>query len=535
MRPAGPSRVRWRLALVVGVLAAGFRYLLLNVGFPNDHFVYISGGWQMLSGDWPTRDWVDPGLPLQFLASATAQAVLGPTLFAEGVLVSLGFGVAAALTTVVVRRLTGSVALAVAAAALEVLILPRTYSYPKMLIYAAACAVFERHAARPTIRSMWWLSAMVVVAFLFRHDHGVFVGVGAALAVVLPPPAPHQPGRLRRLAHLALATSLLAAPYLAYVALNGGWWTYLHTGLDFAAQEAERQPHVWPAVFGAADPWRPALLYELHAIPMLALAVVAWRRDQARGREALAIVIPVAVMAAAINYSFLRDPLESRLPDAIVPAVVLGAWLCHRAGQSARPRLTTALAVACAAVFSVSVGRVGEVAAAVRQSGLTQDWDVPTLIGRTTALLETRRPERLFPSRASLSLRPFFSYLDRCTTLRDHLIVGGYLVEVPFFAERRFAGGQPYFGGSFAGSRASEARILARLAKQAVPFALLPSDATADFEREFPSVARHLRERYAPLTSVRVTDELAIGILVDTQLAAAGLDPDTGWPCYVTR
>jgi hypothetical protein len=44
-----------------------------------------------------------------------------------------------------------------------------------------------------------------------------------------------------------------------------------------------------------------------------------------------------------------------------------------------------------------------------------------------------------------------------------------------------------------------------------------------------------LRERYAPLTSVRVTDELAIGILVDTQLTAAGRDADTGWPCYVTK
>ena len=149
MRPAGPLRFQWHLPLAVAALTAGFRYLLLNVGFPNDHFVYISGGWQMLSGDWPTRDWVDPGLPLQFLASATAQALLGPTLFAEGVLVSLGFGVAAALTTVVVRRLTGSVALAVAAAALEVLILPRTYSYPKMLIYAAACAVFDASQTLP--------------------------------------------------------------------------------------------------------------------------------------------------------------------------------------------------------------------------------------------------------------------------------------------------------------------------------------------------------------------------------------------------
>jgi hypothetical protein len=51
-------------------LAAGFRFLALKNGFVNDHFVYISGGRQMLFGEWPTRDWIDPGLPLMFGADS---------------------------------------------------------------------------------------------------------------------------------------------------------------------------------------------------------------------------------------------------------------------------------------------------------------------------------------------------------------------------------------------------------------------------------------------------------------------------------
>ena len=51
-------------------LTALFRFLALKNGFPNDHFLYISGGRQMLFGEWPTRDFIDPGMPFMFAASA---------------------------------------------------------------------------------------------------------------------------------------------------------------------------------------------------------------------------------------------------------------------------------------------------------------------------------------------------------------------------------------------------------------------------------------------------------------------------------
>src|SRR6187455_3637809 len=100
------TSVRWLLFVSAFVVTAGFRFLTLGDGFPNDHFVYISGGWQMLFGEWPTRDWVDPGLPLQFAASAAAQALFGKYLFAEALLVSAAFGLGAALTLAAVLELT---------------------------------------------------------------------------------------------------------------------------------------------------------------------------------------------------------------------------------------------------------------------------------------------------------------------------------------------------------------------------------------------------------------------------------------------
>jgi hypothetical protein len=523
---------RWTVPALAFAVGAVLRYLLLRTGFPNDHFVYITAGWQMLSGDWPTRDWVDPGLPLQFLASAAAQAVFGPTLLGEGVLVSVAFGTAAALTAVVVREATGSAPLSALAALLEIGILPASYGYPKMLVYAGACVAIQRYAARPGSGSRWTLAAAVAVAFLFRHDHGVFVGSAAALAAWLSVGPATWRRRLREVIAVTAASLTLVSPYLAYVAVNEGWPAYLRAGVAFSVQEADRQPHIWPSLSGA-DAWQAILLYGFYAIPF-ATGMTLARLGPSERRRQLAFAGPVAAMAVAITYGLVRDPLDARLPDAIVPAVVLGAWLCHQAAGQAM--LTRAFAAACAVLFCASVLRVGDVRTAYRQSGLATEWDVTLLAERVTAQLRSRRAERMFPSRASASLRPFYGYLDRCTTPRHRLLIGGYLVEVPFFAERKFAGGQPYFGGSFAGSPATEARILTRLAQQSVPFVLMPSGgAEEDFEREFPIVARHLRERYVPLSIVKVTDESHVRILVDRQQHAASTDDATGWPCFAPQ
>ena len=73
----------------------------------------------MLYGDWPTKDFIDIGRPLTILVSAMGQRWIEHTLFAEALVVSAGFGVAAALTSALVYRLTGSTFIAVAAAAVE--------------------------------------------------------------------------------------------------------------------------------------------------------------------------------------------------------------------------------------------------------------------------------------------------------------------------------------------------------------------------------------------------------------------------------
>ena len=53
----------------------------------------------------------------------------------EWSIVTLGFALGAAFTVVAAHRLSGSLTVALFVAVLELLIFPRTYSYPKMLAY----------------------------------------------------------------------------------------------------------------------------------------------------------------------------------------------------------------------------------------------------------------------------------------------------------------------------------------------------------------------------------------------------------------
>jgi len=53
-------------AFAVGLAAFAFRYLTISP-IENDHFVMLARAQQALYGDWPVRDFEDPGQPLFYL------------------------------------------------------------------------------------------------------------------------------------------------------------------------------------------------------------------------------------------------------------------------------------------------------------------------------------------------------------------------------------------------------------------------------------------------------------------------------------
>jgi hypothetical protein len=230
------------------------------------------------------------------------------------------------------HRLSGSLAIAILAAALEIVIFPRTYSYPKIAAYAVAACAMIAVAARPSPRSGryatrrcsagWTVrfrgpsrilatAGAIAVAFLLRHDHGLYIGIASAVCVALA--GRRRPSRLRqgrvatrpddavpagrsasadrpgearqsaegataaglremstaaarRVAGLTAATAAFLLPWILFITLNGGLSAYFETALEFARGEANASNlRSWPRptlvpgqpIIGLAPPDRP--------------------------------------------------------------------------------------------------------------------------------------------------------------------------------------------------------------------------------------------------------------------------------------
>jgi hypothetical protein len=272
------------LALVVGASAFALLFLTLD-SFPNDHYVHLARAQAMLAGDLPIRDYTEEGVPLTVALSALAQRVLGPAPFAEFVLVLVSFSVAAAVTFWAARQLTASRVLGLLAALAQVVAFPRSYGHPKIVIYPVLFLLAWAYLRKPTRGRLAFLGAWTAIAFLLRHDHGVYSAIGGVTAVA----AAHWPERwtflARRIAAYGGMALLFAAPYFVYVQYHLGVVNYFKVGVAISGSEASRASRVWPT------------FHRLRSGPLLTRAVrdaddlpgihVRWRGDlSAMEREA---------------------------------------------------------------------------------------------------------------------------------------------------------------------------------------------------------------------------------------------------------
>jgi 4-amino-4-deoxy-L-arabinose transferase-like glycosyltransferase len=529
-------RARWTVAAAAycaGAVTAFYRFLA-TASFPNDEHEYLAGAHQiLLAGEWPTRDFFDPGRPLMYVASAAAQVVFGHTLFAEAVLTSVALGLAAALVLIAAHRLSTSLLVAAIATLLCVALFPRPYAYPKILLYAAGPLVMWAWLARPTFGRIFGMAAIVVIAFLLRHDHGVYLG-GAVAATIVLAPANGSRERLARLATFGALVVVLVLPYIIYVETSEGLGNFLRAASAYSSREAERTALRLDEIDWGHD---ARLFYGYYLLPiaMLACFAIDWRRRQ---RVEPALVVPLAALALVINVGFLRDPLAVRLPDAAVLPALCGAWLAGRGLQaSTRWRRVTAVTLLgiVTALATSSIVIVGNVSENLNRTDLGRGLSyAPTVLRQRTAELQERFALRHIPSDRVTALVPFFEYLDRCTTVEHRLFVAGYAPELFTYARRLFAGGHGQFIQGYQVSPSAQQRIVERLERQFVLFALMLSDEERQWRAESVTVAAFIRANFEPMTEISLGDNGTMRVLVRTGADALrkGTDKATGWACY---
>lgn len=252
-----------RMLAGVLVFVASFVYRFSTMGgafggFENDQFLVVSRARQILVGDLPARDFADPGAPLTYMLSAAAQAALGSTLLSEAVLTIAMLSAGAAVTFALATRISASVTVGLIAAMFQVLLEPRFYNYPKILVYAVALLLWWRYARKPDLYACAYLAAWTAIAFLFRHDHAVYLTL-VTMALVAVRRGVVEPAHAIRegLAYLC-ATAILVGPYLAFLQRHVGLRNYLDSGIVFSQQDAARTQLRSPGfVFARPSPVEP--------------------------------------------------------------------------------------------------------------------------------------------------------------------------------------------------------------------------------------------------------------------------------------
>lgn len=205
---------RWIGVILAGVVTFFYRYLTPE--FTNDHFVHLSRAFQIVEGEVPLRDFFDPGLFLQYYASAAVLLWSGHNLFGEALLTAGFMALGSALTFLAATWLSRSYTIAAVAAALGILAMPRLYSYPKVVFYVLAVVVGWCYVHRP---GRFWAAALALtttVAFLFRYDHGVYISVSIAV-LLLVRHWPHLQDTGKAMVTYGLITLVLLSPFLIFL------------------------------------------------------------------------------------------------------------------------------------------------------------------------------------------------------------------------------------------------------------------------------------------------------------------------------
>jgi hypothetical protein len=568
-----PQRITTAAAAVaVFVFTWLFRFNDANGGFAgltDDHFFYLIRGWQILFGELPVRDFVDHGAPLYFYVSAAVQLLFGRGTLSELAFSTTMIALGAALTFWLGRRAAGSIAAGLLGAVVAILLVPRFYNYPKILVYTAAIPLLWWLLDRPGRRPLVWLAVVTVVGFLFRHDHGVFVALATAAALMLAGVSWRERVRLGLL-YGALVVAL-AAPYLAFLQMNGGVRSYIEQASAWASEERGRTPVVWPGLFDnpegvsteAREGWPIAravaivrdngiawFYYLEILLPMLALAVVAVSRDAFRAGwpHAVPKIVVIALLGLILDAGFLRSPLEARLADPSVPHAILVAWLAAAfprllaSARAWRPSLHRWI-VPMRIVLTIAAVPFVFVLWSVLSDRLYDRLDDAYLVegprqtmGRVRNVIRTLREDwepSTWPS--AIGRSEFFTlalYLNRCTPPSARVFVQPYIPQVLGLARRGFAAGYGDLRPGFGVTTEGQTVALRRLRGQNVPVVLLATDdSLINFREDFPLLTGYFDAAYAVGGTHTFDDRFGVTLLVRTDVSRAGTFEPLGWPC----
>lgn len=458
------------------------------------------------------------------MVSVVGQGLAGYRLIGEFALQWLFIAVGTVVSFHLGFRLSRSAAASLATFLLVLVVLAGTptYHYPKLLLYPLALWLAWRYLERPGPWRGAGLGLLTAVAFLFRHDHGIHVGILAAVTLVstrLVFPA-HRNVRALLLDGTACAVTaaVAVAPWIVAVASGEGLADYVRQRLvlyeDWSAKDSPFRSLVrltWPSsVREDSLRWLEQVTVLVPVLLMLSagLDVLGSRR---RGQP---IAIDAGRKALAAVFLALADQQLFRQPSYFVTVApltaALGATFLVRKGGGAAAAVLQAVAGAAVVMLTAAAGLV-----------------VTPVLGSPGELLRKVPPtfERLFASPPIEGHYParevagwtqqkwnddedkesmMYRYLHDCTAEGDRLLVSGSTPsDVNYLVGRPFAGGHILWHQRWRTDPEHEAQSLAILRRQSVPFAFSTSAPVLEELEGYPTIRAHFLEHYTEVEGTR--------------------------------
>lgn len=523
----------------------------------------------MLAGDHPYRDFYLTGWPLQTVLSAIMLWLLGNRLIGE-FLIHWSFILAGVLIGFhLALRLSRSVAASLAAILVTILALvpAATVHFPKLFFYPLAVLVASRYLDRPGPRQAAMAGAVTAMAFLFRHDHGVYIGVAFVFTFVLARVAVASsrtvPAIVRDAGAYAAAATLILAPWALVVHLSEGLADFARTRAEWGGVWAVPPGSPFDVLWDINPlrllPWGNAesgplsreqgLLWLVQItllLPMLVLGSVgldllAWiRRGRPTAPDTSATIVAagLALFAAARlireeSYYVVLLPLSAALGARLLAGRPLDApstaWT-RRGWRLAQRTLAVGVllitSIAAAAYLDrdlLSRNELDEVGSTYRQLLSSPPIDAYQPAADAREVDWAAWQEANSDARQKIMIR----YMYDCTRADDRLLVTGSTpYHVGYFAERRIAGGQLQWHHRWRSDPVYEEQALALIRGQSVPFAFSTHDPVFEDFRAYPRIHAYLTDHYV---EVEGTGGL---LLVDTRRQPTGRFGRLGFPCF---
>ena len=321
----------WAIAWVV---------TLATYPFTNDHFHRISAARQLARyGEFPFRDFFDPGFVLTEFISAGLQRLFGDNLLGEMLWTSGCIATGALFVILLTRRLAPPRVSVGLIGTLVILAQPRPYDFDKFLFYPLGLFLCWQYVDQPRIGRLWRLAAAAVVAGMFRYDNGLFI-LAAGLATILTLHAHDLRTARRHLAILVAASAACAMPYLVFLQMNGGIRNAMDQMLTYAQREGGRT-----RLTSLPIPIAP----ELHIVDRPDHVQVRWSADadqsQLESRYTLHDGVPKGDPAARIWLYEIEDASRKNLRALIDDSHVVDTHLVDRATAALRPEEPGGLSV----------------------------------------------------------------------------------------------------------------------------------------------------------------------------------------------